>query len=335
MKMPLPPQPETPSIADRIQPVAAGDAVVGIGALGRNFAFALAGGEVVLAGDISERIAAHDDAGILEAASDGRRFITAGDDGRLVETRADGSTQVLADTKGRWIDHVAIAGDGTVAYSSGKSAYVLGAKGEVKRLDVPSTVGGLAFAPKGLRLAITHYNGVTLWFPATQAAPDVLEWKGSHLAVMFSPDGRFLVTSMQEATLHGWRLADKANMRMSGYPARVRSMSWTVGGEGLATSGAAEVIVWPFTDKNGPMGKPPAMFAALSQLWTCVAGHPKEPIVAVGAKDGLILLVRLKDGAEILVRKPAGGEISALAWTADGSKLAFGTEDGEAGIVPL
>ncbi len=52
------------------------------------------------------------------------------------------------------------------------------------------------------------------------AEPEKLEWKGSHLECEVSPDGRFVITSMQENQLHGWRLADKGHMRMSGYPAR-------------------------------------------------------------------------------------------------------------------
>ena len=75
-------------------------------------------------------------------------------------------------------------------------------------------------------------------FPTPQAAPEMLEWKGSHLDVTFSPDGRFLVTAMQEPTLHGWRLADGKHMRMSGYAAKVQSMSWSADGKWLATSGA-------------------------------------------------------------------------------------------------
>ena len=55
--------------------------------------------------------------------------------------------------------------------------------------------------PEGLRVAVAHYGGVTLWFPNAQATPETFAWKGSHLDVMFSTDGRFLVTSMQEATL--------------------------------------------------------------------------------------------------------------------------------------
>ena len=146
---------------------------------------------------------------------------------------------------------------GAVAWSAGKQAFARPAKGDERMLEASSTVGGLAFAPKGFRLAIAHYNGVTLWFPNAQTEPEKLEWKGSHLGVVWSPDGRFVVTSMQESTLHGWRLADRKDMRMSGYSARVRSLDWTVGGKWLATSGSEQLILWPFAGKDGPMGKSP------------------------------------------------------------------------------
>jgi hypothetical protein len=45
--------------------------------------------------------------------------------------------------------------------------------------------------------------------------------------------------------------------------------------------------------------------------------------------------VRLDDGAEIVARRPGAAPVSALAWNATGSLLAFGTEDGEAGVVDL
>ena len=76
------------------------------------------------------------------------------------------------------------------------------------------------------------------------------EWKGSHLGVTISPDGKFLVTCMQEPMLHGWRLADGKHMRMSGYSARVRSLSWTAGGDFLATSGSEQLILWPFEGRT-------------------------------------------------------------------------------------
>jgi WD40 repeat protein len=243
---------------------------------------------------------------------------------------------VLAtDAKRRWIDNVALHPDGAFAWSAGKTAFVRSGKAEEKSFEVPSTVGGLAFAPKGLRLAIAHYNGVTLWFPNMAAKPEVLEWAGSHLGVIFSPDNKFLVTSMHEPALHGWRLADNRHMRMSGYPGRVRSMSWSADGKGLATSGADTVIVWPFASKDGPMGKEPAMLAPLQARVSAVACHPRHDVMAAGYSDGTVLMIRFEDNAEILVRRNKGVAISALAWNAKGTWLAFSDEEGDAGLLEL
>ena len=207
---------------------------------------------------------------------------------------------------------------------------------ELREFEAPSTVGGLAFLPKGFRLAVAHYNGASLWFPnAPQATPEKLEWKGSHLGATVSPDGRFLVTTMQEPMLHGWRLADGKHMRMSGYAARVTSLGWTVGGRFLATSGSTQLILWPFQTKDGPMGKEPRLLAPSEHRVEVIACHPRQEIVATGYGDGMVLLVRIDDGAEILAKKPGAAPVTALAWSADGRLLAFGTEDGEAGVIDL
>jgi WD40 repeat protein len=274
--------------------------------------------------------------GILCAASDGARLVTGGDDGKVVSLDAKGEVAQLAtDAKRRWIDNVALHPDGAFAWSAGKTAFVRSGKAEEKSFEAPSTVGGLAFAPKGLRLAIAHYNGVSLWFPNMAASPEFLEWAGSHLAVTFSPDNKFLVTAMHEPALHGWRLADSRHMRMTGYPGRVRSMSWSAGGKALATSGADTVILWPFGSKDGPMGKEPAMLAPLQARVAAVACHPKQDILAAGYSDGTILMVRLTDGAEILVRRNGGAQVAGLSWNSKGTQLAFAAEDGEAGLLEL
>ena len=214
-----------PSIADRVKPVAAGAPVVAVHFLKGCAAFVL-GEEALLfvAADGNEqRVAAHG-GGILAAVADADRIVTGGDDGKVVATDAGGNVTTLAtDTKHRWIDRVALGPDGAVAWSAGKQAFVRTGKGDMREFEAPSSVGGLAFAPKGFRLAVSHYNGATLWFPnAPNATPEFLAWKGSHLAVTFSPDGRFLVTAMQEPTLHGWRVVDGRHMRMAGYAAKAR-----------------------------------------------------------------------------------------------------------------
>jgi WD40 repeat protein len=330
---------DTPSVVERTRPVAAGAPVVAAYFLGPAAAFVLGEEAVLMVPPTGEplRVAMHG-GGILCAAADGARLVTGGDDGKVVTADATGATTVIAtDPKHRWIDHVALGPGGAIAWSAGREAFVRsgGAKPAEAAREVASTVGALAFAPKGLRLAIAHYNGATLWFPNAKVKPEQVEWKGSHLGASFSPDGRFLVTSMQEPTLHGWRLADRKDMRMSGYAARVRSLDWTADGKWLATSGSTQLILWPFQGKDGPMGKTPQLLAPTEEQVTVVACHPVQPVVAVGYADGLVLLVRTGDGAEVLAKNPGEAPTTALAWSADGRVLAFGTEACEAGIIDL
>jgi WD40 repeat protein len=330
---------EAQILTSAVEPLALGDAVAAAAWLGDTPAFALAGGDIRL-GEVEEdrRVVAHPDAAILVSASDGRRLITGGDDGRVVAIGADGAVEEIADEKGKWIDAVTTA-EGAIAWSAGRKINARSAKGEVKSLDLPSSCRGLAFFPKGYRLAAAHYNGATLWFP-NAGKPEPLAWAGSHLDATVSPDGRFLITSMQENTLHGWRIADAKHMRMAGYPGKTRSLSWSYDGKWLATSGADACIVWPFTGKDGPMGQAPRECGVRANVpVTRVAFHPGALVVAIGFDDGLVMISRITDGSEILVRRPpedpTNARISALAWDAKGARLAFGAENGDAGLLTL
>jgi WD40 repeat protein len=326
--------PSLPSLADRVRPIAANASIVGVHFLGATPVFVLGEEALLFAGENEKRVAIHGGA-ILASASDGERIVTGGDDGKVMVATAGGAaSECASDDKKRWIDQVALGPDGAVAWSAGKVAHVLTGKGEVRQFEAPSTVAGLAFAPKGFRLAIAHYNGVTLWFPnAAGAKPEKLEWKGSHLSAAFSPDGRFVVTAMQEPTLHGWRLPEGQHMRMSGYSARVRSLGWTADGEFLATSGSEQLILWPFDGKDGPMGRQPKLMAQSKARVSVVACHPRQPVVAVGYADGVVTLVRIDDGALILVKPEGTSPVSALGWESAGQTLAYGTEAGEAGVL--
>ncbi len=328
------------SLTRHVTPLEAGAHVTALAFLGRTPVLALGDGTLVLAEiGAEQRLTAHPDASILCAVSDDQRLVTGGDDGRVVALKSDGTLTTLATHKGHWIDTLALRQDGSFAFGVGKKAVAHDPKGNVRTLDCPSTVRGLAFTPKGYRLGVAHYNGVSLWFPNTDAAPDPLAWKGSHLDVTFSPDGRFAVSSMQENCLHGWRLSDKGNMRMTGYPAKTRSLSWSHDGNWLATSGAEGCIIWPFASKEGPMGKSPRECGVRPARVSCTAFHPTALIVALGYDDGWVMLCRLTDGAEILVRTPPSdtkaGPVTALAWNGDGKRLLFGTADGMAGLLDL
>ena len=302
-------------------------------------AFALGDGtlRIIAPGASAPRtVEAHTGAALALALHPEGAFISGGDDGRLVRTLAAGETTELARVKGRWIENVtASAETGLIAYTAGKSAVIFDGV-ESTTFQHASTASGVAFDPKGRRLAVAHYDGASLWWAkAADQQPKTLKWKGSHLGVTWSPDGRFLVTTMQENALHGWRLEDAADMRMSGYPAKVKTFVWDRRGKMLFTSGSSRVIGWPFSGRGGPMGREPLELGperdALIQV---VATHPKADIVAAGTSDGVVWLETIGDpGAEFVLLD--GGKISTLTFAPDGSHLALGTDDGYAALAPV
>ena len=167
--------------------------------------------------DEQKRVAAHPDASILIATSDGKTLLTGGDDGRVVAVRADGSFEGVADEKGKWIDAFALRGE-AYAWSVGKQVRARDEGGTVKTWSAPTTARGLAFQPKGFRLAATHYNGVTLWFPKVEGTPQTLEWKGAHRRDLLArwPFLRLLNAGERAARLEASGFAQHANDRISG-----------------------------------------------------------------------------------------------------------------------
>jgi WD40 repeat protein len=276
--------------------------------------------------------------GLLAAVHDpaNDRLVTGGEDGKTIATRNGGVSETLAEIGKKWVTAVAAGPQGAVAFASGKNAHVRFADGKTREFAHPRSVEGVAFSPKGMRLGVARYNGATLHFPAVEGKPAELEWAGAHTGITFSPDGAFVVTTMQENALHGWKLADGKHMRMSGYPAKVKSMSWSAKGKWLASSGAPAAIVWPFQSKDGPMGKAPLELGTRGNLMvTYVACHPAEDIVAIGYQDGMVLAARLADQKEVLLRRPGKGAITSMMWDGDGRRLVFGSETGDCGLIDI
>ena len=150
------------SLTERVSPIAAGAHVVACAWLGREPVLALADGTALIAGIGEEkRVTPHADAGLLVAAARRDALLTGGDDGRVVRMTADGSIEEIGAVAGRWIDAVAASPSGAVAWAAGKAVFARDDKGKVSRWDAPTTARGLAFAPKGYRVAISHYNGVS------------------------------------------------------------------------------------------------------------------------------------------------------------------------------
>ena len=311
---------------------------------GGHAAFALGDGTVRLAAatasDAWTVVEAHD-GGVLALAADtgSAGFVSGGDDGTFRRVGVDGALSEIAGFGSRWVEHVASFADAKgalLACGTGKNVHLYSAAGEwLKTLAHPSTVTGIAFDARGKRVAASHYNGASLWFTnATSPTPRFLEWKGSHTGVALHPAGEALVTAMQENALHGWRLPGGDHMRMSGYPSKTESIGFTRNGRWLASSGADAIVLWPFFG-GGPTGKPPAELAQMENvIVTRIACHPQTDVVAAGYRDGTVVLADIAS-KRVLRLAQAGSEITAMAWSPDGARLAFGTEGGSASVVRL
>ena len=298
-------------------------------------AFAPGDGSVRFEG--GEFSAAHDGA-ILCATPhpSGDGVVTGGDDGRVIWHRR-GEAGLLATAKGAWIDAIdASAESGLIAFSHGRTLSVIDAKDAHFRRDFvhERTVSGVAFEPKGRRIATSTYGGAALWFARiADQKPTFLKWAGSHTGVAFSPDGAFVVTAMQDNQLHGWRVKDQKNLRMGGYPSKVKSVAFLSNGQLMATSGAQGAVLWPFVGANGPMGREATEigFDEGSHV-ALVAARPKHGLLAAGLSDGRVWLADPAGQGLNFLKAERGAPIVALAMSEDARRVAWADEGGQAGV---
>ena len=258
-------------------------------------------------------------------------FVSGGDDGRVLRIAADGTATELLALKGKWFEHLVAHRTGAVAASAGKSMFLF-RDGEVREFGPhPSTVAGLDFSKDGSRVACAHYGGITVWSLSKDVAlpPRRFAWQGSHVALRWSTDGKFIATGTQENDIHVWRVAQATDMRMQGYPAKVKSLSWTADARWLYTSSQPVFTAWPFSGK-GPEGKPPLQFGDEGAgLMTVVAAHPSAEFVAGGYDSGELQLGDIRTKRSVVLKMADGAAITCLAWSPDGFKLAVGNDRGD------
>ena len=294
---------------------------------------ALGDGRVVFP-EADKSFDAHPNAGILTAAihPTGLGIITGGDDGRVVWTTKDSGPIELAVHKGKWIDVLTVAPEGQViAYGAAKTVYV---RDLLKKTELvfqhEHSVSAAGFSPDGRKLYCATYNGVVVWFARiAQQKPTKLFWAGSHTGIAVAPAGDYVVTAMQENALHGWRLKDSKDMRMGGYPAKIKSMQFFARGKLLATAGAQGAVVWPFLKSTGPMGEEASEInPEQSTLVSVVAGSAEETVLAAGTEDGRVWLAELQSTSIDWLKREKGAPITALAVSDSSQRVLFGDEDG-------
>lgn len=170
-----------------------------------------------------------------------------------------------------------------LAVAAGRSLILLGPTGEVlRRWDgQPSTVTDLAWSRDGSRVAAAAYGGLR-WYAITSTSPDpvrTFDWRGSLLLARVSPDGRWVASGNQDASVHVWRLWSGEDAEMAGYPEKVDALAFDRTSQWLANGGTDKISLWDFSGR-GPAGRAPRMLPGHNNQISALAWQPTGDVLA-------------------------------------------------------
>ena len=268
------------------------------------------------------------DGGVLSAAihPSGRRFATAGQDGRvLIWEAAEGQVIQAIDIGSGWVENVAWSPDGqrlVASFSRQVRAYDLDGAEVWRSDDHPSTVSAIAWSSVE-ELATACYGRATFFDASTGELRQKLEWQGSLVSMVLSPDGGIVACGSQDNSVHFWRRSTGQDSMMTGYPTKPSALAFDDTGTLLATGGGGSVTVWSFRGK-GPEGTRPGVLKLHEQPVTTLAFAPGSMHLASGGHDGIVAVWALKQngGGRRIGVAALGDTVAELYWRPDGRALA-------------
>ena len=266
-------------------------------------------------------------------APDAPLLATGGQDGVVRVWDADtGEVLAVLQAKG-WCGGIAWRPDGReLAAAVGRA--VLRAKVDgstvvehLRHDDHPSTVGCLAWTPDGRSLGVGAYGGLW-WYQGAPRATKHFAWKGALLTVAVSPDGRWVASGNQDASVHCWKLWAGDELAMSGFELKVEAIAWSPDAALLAVGNAGEITLWGFRGK-GPRGQKPVQLAGHARRVVALGfGHGGRLLATAGAEGRLCLWDHRRSSERMLAAHQFDDELTTLAWAPDGRRLAVATDDG-------
>jgi len=265
------------------------------------------------------------------------RVALTGPFGGWLWTIEDDSLRPLVDRA--WCSVARWATDRRLAVAAGRHVDLFDESGDLlwRSEKFPSTVTDISWLGGRHRLAVAAYGGVHIIEPREHGTSTFMPFTGSLLAICSSPNGRWIVSGNQDATLQVFRSDNDTRLEMEGYPSKISRVSFDSTGRFLANDGAPEVSVWDFGGA-GPRGRAPVLLVteAADQPDTigAFAWQPDAAVLAVGWASGSCNTYRILDGIPGKPLRPStvlaelDTEISALAWEPGGRAIAIAGSDG-------
>ena len=230
-----------------------------------------------------------------------------------------------------WVERIAWCPTANLlASAAGKKLRLWNLDGTMRReyADHPSTITDIQWKPNDAVLASTGYGKLYLWDCRNNEMPRAnFAWQGSMLTLAWSPNGEYIAAGGQDCSVHFWLMKTGEDLQMSGYPVKVRELSWDASSRYLATGGGATPCVWDCSGK-GPAGTEPIQLDAHKDNVACLAFQHHGALLASGGEDGLVALWQPGKQQGPLALAKHAAPISQLVWSADDQRLAVGTATG-------
>lgn len=285
-------------------------------------------------GDLLVKLTDHP-LGVLCAhwSHDGTHLAVGGQDGALHLYNRSGEKLRSIELDG-WVADVAWSPTSdSLAVAAGRSVTLLSAAGWRPSTFEPltSTVTSLAWSPNGKRVGAAAYGGIS-WYDddATARGPvRTHAWKGSLLAVVVAPNGKWACAGAQDSSVHLWKLWSGDDLSMSGYPSKIDQLAFRHDSRWMATACLGEITVWDFG--RSPARTRPAVGEAHDRHISALCWQPGGELLLTAGADGRLAVwpSPLKQGKQLTPHNALDGEVpaSVAAWTGAAS-VVVGRADG-------
>jgi WD40 repeat protein len=292
---------------------------------------------IINTSDFSVRLIsnAHNDGIICLAHSPNKnRFLTGGQDGKIcLWNTEEGRVFKSLEGGSSWVEHAQWSPDGEYfASASGRILRIWSKDGEMlnEYKEEASTISALYWKSDSTEIIYACYGGVKFIRKTENNSYETLPWQNSMISLFWSPDSKFICAGTQDNCLHVWPLPYKlkSDFQMSGYPNKIKNITWDSESKYMATPSAEDVVLWKFAGQL-PIGTRPQKLSGHHFKISTLQFQNRGKYLATGDINGEVLLWYPEEVVDTSISKlNLNSEISAINWAPNDMRLAIGTRNG-------